>query len=51
MDFFFTMDPDLKKKHFFSGGGDGGSVGRHTDKQAQTYLPLQLLRRWGHNNA
>ena len=27
-------------------GGDG-----RADEQAQTNLPLQLLRSWGHNNA
>ena len=48
---FFTKNP---KKIFFWGGGwgEGGEMGDgRTDKQAQTNLPLQLLRSWGHNNA
>ena len=34
------------------GGGEWGGVGvdGRTDEQAQTNLPLQLLRSWGHNN-
>ena len=44
-----------KKKFFWLGGGGGGGGGGRvigqTDKQAQTNLPLQLLRSWGHNNA
>ena len=42
---------------FFGGGalggvsGDGGAVDGWTDEQAQTNLPLQLLRSCGHNNA
>ena len=45
---FFTKNPNLK-----GGGGGGwwGGVDGQTDKQAQTNLPLQLLRSWGHNNA
>ena len=47
------------KKIFFSAGGGGGGGGRGvgggvdgwTEKQAQTNLPLQLLRSWGLNNA
>ena len=31
--------------------GGGGRVDGWTDEQAQTNLPLQLLRSWGHNNA
>ena len=34
--------------------GEGGGVGRvdgWTVEQAQTNLPLQFLRSWGHNNA
>ena len=35
---------------FFWGGGWGGrGVDGGTDEQAQTTLPLQLLRSWGHN--
>ena len=48
--FFFTKDPNLKKK----GGGRGagwGVVDGWTVEQAQTNLPLHLLRSWGHNNA
>ena len=44
----------IQKKFFFGGGGwgEGGEMGDgRTDKQAQTNLPLQLLRSWGHNNA
>ena len=35
------------------GGGEGwgGGVDAWTDEQAQTNLPLQLLRSWGQNNA
>ena len=44
-----------KKKIFFCvcewGGGGGRGVDGLTDEQAQTNLPLQLLRSWGHNNA
>ena len=65
-DFFFTKNPNLKKKKkifFFrgggGGGGGGGGVDGMTDEQAQTNLPLQLLRSWalqllrswGQNNA
>ena len=36
------------------GGGDvrmvGAGVDGWTDEQAQTNLPLQLIRSWGHNN-
>ena len=32
-------------------GWGGGVVDGWTDEQAQTNLPLQLLRSWGHNNA
>ena len=45
MFFFFTKNPNLKK-NFFGGGGGGGVDGR-TDEQAQTNLPLQLLRSCG----
>ena len=59
--YFFYYE--FKFKIFFlRGGGWGrGAVGRgarvsdfipqRTDEQAQTNLPLQLLRSWGHNNA
>ena len=53
--FFFTKTP--KKIIFFLGGGggvgrgEGGGVDGWTDEQAQTNLPLQLLRSWGYNNA
>ena len=57
---FLTMNPNSKYFFFFSflGGGGGGpgqgeagmEVNGWTDKQAQTNLPLQLLRSWGHNN-
>ena len=40
---FFPKNPN-EKNIFFSGEGGG-------DEQAQTNLPLQLLRSWGHNNA
>ena len=49
---FFTKNPNLKKKIFFLGGGGvGGGEDGWTDEQAQTNLPLQLLRSWTHNNA
>ena len=50
---FFTKNPNLKKKFFwfFFLGGGGGGVDGWTDEKAQTNLPLQLLRCWGHNNA
>ena len=41
-------------KFFFGGGGGWGGVGGidgRTDEQAQTNLPLQLLRSLGHNSA
>ena len=59
-DFFFTQNPNLINKFFVLGGGawwEGmgagvwGEVDGCTDEQAQTNLPLQLLRSWGHNNA
>ena len=59
--FFFTKNPNLKKKIFFFGGGGVWSWGQvggwgwvvdgWTVEQAQTSLPLQLLRSCGHNNA
>ena len=57
--FFFTKNPNLKKKKkifFFGGGGGGrgrgwGGIDGRTDEEAQTNLPLQLLRSWGHYNA
>ena len=46
--FFLTKNPNLKfRKNIFFGEG----VDERTDEQAQTNLPLQLLRSWGHNNA
>ena len=43
---------------FLAGGGGGGGGGggarwmdRRTGSKAQTNLPLQLFRSWGHNNA
>ena len=45
---FFTKNPNLKKEKL--GRGEGGCVVGCTDKQAQTNLPLQLLRSWGHND-
>ena len=63
---FFIQNPNLKRKtkyfFFFGGGGMGDRVamGRggvcegkdgRADEQAQTILPLQLLRSWGHNKA
>ena len=52
---FFTNNLNLKKKSFVggcsSGGGGGGGrrrgVDGWTEEQAQTDLPLQLLRIWG----
>ena len=55
----------LKKKNSGGGGSVGlggggrgfgaewwcGGIDGWTDEQAQTNLPLQLLRIWGHNNA
>ena len=52
-EFFFTKNQNLKIKTFFFGGTglvDRWVAGR-TDEQAQTNLPLQHLRSWGHNNA
>ena len=45
---FFTKNP-----FFFwrGGGGWGVEVDGRRDEQAQTNLPLQLLRSWGHHNA
>ena len=39
------------KKKFWGGLGGGGMVDGWKVEQAQTNLPLQLLRSWGHNNA
>ena len=47
---FHKESKSKKKKTFFFRGG-GGAVNGWTDEQAQTNLPLQLLRSWGHNNA
>ena len=56
IDFFFTKNPNVKKKHFLGwewgkGAGLGGVLDGWTDEQAQTNLLLQFLRSWGHNNA
>ena len=54
---FFQTESKSKKKLWGEGGMGGmwgrvwGEVDGWTDKQAQTNLPLQLLRSWGHNNA
>ena len=40
----------LESKIFFWGGRVWGGVDGWTDEQAQTNLPLQLLRSLGHNN-
>ena len=50
---FFTKNPNLKYRGEEGGGGKGLGVGidRQTDEQAQTILPLQVFRSWGHNNA
>ena len=57
--FFFTQNPNLKRHFVFFGGGGGVGGGRRgdgcvcwgvdgwIDEQAQTKLPLQLLRRGG----
>ena len=57
---FLKKESKFKKKFFFvlfffGGGGGGGrggwarGVDGRTDGQAQTNLPLQLHRSWGHN--
>ena len=56
-----TNNPNKKKKKkffFWGGAGVGGGGGwlvgvldGWTVQQAQTNLPLQLLRSWGHNKA
>ena len=52
MNFFFTKNPNLKNiRGWGEACGDRGGVDGWTDEQAQTKLPLQLLRSWGHNNA
>ena len=43
---FFTEN--LKFKKMFM--GVGAEVDGRTDKQAQTNMPIQLFRSWGHNN-
>ena len=51
-EFLFTKNPDLRKKiGGGGGGGQGGGVDGLTDEQPKPILPLQLLRKWGHNNA
>ena len=50
---FLYKESKSKKTFFFvfflggGGGGVGAGVDGRTDEQAQTYLPLQLLRSWG----
>ena len=60
MHFFITKNPNQKIKKKFRGcgaGWGGGGVGGEgrlnewTVEQAQTSLPLQLLRSWEHDNA
>ena len=48
---FFHKESKAEKKIFFfflggggGGGGEGGGVDGWTDRQAQTNLPLQLLK-------
>ena len=59
---FFHKESKSKKNFFLRGlgwgvrgvrgrEGGGGVVVGCTDEQAQTNLPFQLLRSWGHNNA
>ena len=48
---FFTKNPNLKKNMDGGAEGEGVGVDGRTDKQAQTNLPLKLLRNWGHNKA
>ena len=48
---FFSQRIQISKKIFFWGGGGVGRVDRWAVEQAQTNLPLQFLRSWGHNNA
>ena len=51
---FFPQRIQIKNKRIFVGWGGGGvrwGVDGWTDKQAQTNLPLQLLRSLGHNTA
>ena len=58
-EFFFHKESKSRKKRkkfFVRGmgvgwGGLGGGVDGRTDEQAQSNLPLQFLRSWGHNNA
>ena len=65
MNFFHKESKSKKIKSFgtcvcVAGAGGGGVevsrgmgrwMDRRADEQAQTNLPLQLLRSWGHNNA
>ena len=46
MIFFLQKSKSKKILFFFWGGGGEGGAGR-TDEQAQTNVPLQLLRSWG----
>ena len=54
-EYFFTKNPNLKKKYFGVGrwgvGAGWGVVDGWTVERAQTNLPVQFLRSWGHNNA
>ena len=52
--FSFSQRLQIYKKEkifFFFGGGGIVGVDGWTVYQAQNNLPLQLLRRWEHNNA
>ena len=62
MNFFYKQSKSKKKLCVCVGGrtGEGacvcvggvcGRIDGRTDEQAQTNLPLQLLRSWGHNDA
>ena len=48
--FYYESKFIVRRRGRGEGVGGRGVDGR-TDEQAQTNLPLQLLRSWGHNNA
>ena len=51
-DFFFHKESKSEEKKIEGLGRVGvGGVDEWIVEQAQTNLPLQLLRSWGHNNA